>query len=133
MDPLVILDGAHTPAAARELRASLADQLAGKRRILVFAAMGDKDLSSMAAEIGPTCHHVIVTRARGTERSASTASLSRAFAPFVSQISAIDDANEALDHALSLIGQDAALIVTGSLYLVADLVRPTAHERASVL
>src|SRR5205823_3590092 len=42
--PPVILDGAHNPAGARELRRSLEKMRHGNRLVLLFAAMADKDI-----------------------------------------------------------------------------------------
>jgi dihydrofolate synthase/folylpolyglutamate synthase len=117
---MIVLDGAHHPAAAHELRRAAEQLLPGRRLILLVATMSDKDVESMASELGPTADLVIVTRAPGTERAAPTARLAAAFASVTPAPTIVveEDADRALARALQEVDADSALLVTGSLYLV---------------
>ena len=43
------------------------------------------------------------------------------------------DPRVAVAHARARAGRDGAVLATGSIYLVADLLRPAGHARASML
>jgi dihydrofolate synthase/folylpolyglutamate synthase len=48
-------------------------------------------------------------------------------------IEAVDDPEDALARARTLAGPDGAVLATGSIYLIADLVRARTGARASML
>lgn len=118
LDPIIVLDGAHNPAGVTAAAHALRRSLPGKRLILVFAAMADKDVASMAATLAPIIEKTYVTKAPGSQRSAETAELSQAFGSAGSVAYEVPDAAEALQQALSNLDQESALVVAGSLYLV---------------
>ena len=117
-DPFVILDGAHNPAAAHELRRAAEHLLGDRRIVLLIAAMADKDLSGIARELGPISDLVILTRVPGTERAAPSAALEAAFEPWTHVRLTIDDVDQALEQAGAELDSESVLLVTGSLYLV---------------
>jgi dihydrofolate synthase/folylpolyglutamate synthase len=120
-DPLIILDGAHNPAAARELRHSLLEVLHRRRLVLLFAAMADKDVAAMARELGPLAETVVVTRTPGSDRAAPASSAAEAFAPWSQAVETEDEADRALELALNILEPTSVLVVTGSLYLVGSI------------
>lgn len=64
-DPLFLLDGAHNPAGCRALAAELRQLIArapGRRVVLVFGVLEDKDVASMMAGLFPVAARVILTR-----------------------------------------------------------------------
>jgi dihydrofolate synthase/folylpolyglutamate synthase len=117
-EPMIVLDGAHNPAAARALARAITSWLPGRKLVLLFAAMQDKDAESMARELGPLAEVVIVTRVPHTERAASLARLAQSFAPWHANVVVEDDADRGLEHALARVGQGSFVLVTGSMYLV---------------
>ena len=116
--PVVLLDGAHNPAAMLELRQSLDSLFPLRRIVLLFAAMVDKDVQSMAAEIGPRVDVVVTTRAPGSDRATPAAALAGCFVGLSRKVLAIDDPTESLRVALAETDPDDVLVVAGSLYLV---------------
>ena len=61
-EPLIILDGAHNPAAIRELAHSVEGDFTYRRLILVIGVMDDKDIGRMIKGIVPRADYVIYTR-----------------------------------------------------------------------
>jgi dihydrofolate synthase / folylpolyglutamate synthase len=116
--PLVLLDGAHNPAAMRVLRQSLQEVFPERRIVLLFAAMVDKDVEAMVTEIGPCVDLVVTTRAPGTDRTASPPALAAAFTCRGRKVIAQDDPASGLRAALAETQPDDVLVVAGSLYLV---------------
>lgn len=114
-EPLVVLDGAHNGASAHRLREALTTDVPHKRLTLVFGASQDKDLSAIAAEIGPIASEVVATRA-DSPRSTKPAAIAKAFGTKVTAPSV----KEALDLALSKAQPNELVCVTGSLYVVGE-------------
>jgi len=117
-DGPLILDAAHNPEAALALAASLDELAPGRPRVLVFAAMADKDWHAMLATLAPCFDRVIVTalamaRAERPERF----------------LEAAPDAAVASSPALALEQAEAAasahgsIVVAGSIFLLGNLYR----------
>jgi dihydrofolate synthase/folylpolyglutamate synthase len=133
-DPLTVYDGAHNPAGARVLAESLDEVLGGRRpRLAVIGVLEDKDAAGMLAELLPGFDRVVFTRSQNP-RSLSPATL----ASLAEQLHGppaeiVAEPREAVARARSLAGRDGAVLATGSIYLVADLVRERSGARASTL
>jgi len=117
--PLLILDGAHNPAAMEGLAASLPEYFSYRRLIAVVGVMADKDLS-MLDHIFPLAETVILTRPE-LPRAASTEVLA-AFVKsrFSGKLLAEAVVERALEKALALAGPEDAVLVTGSFYTVSE-------------
>ena len=119
--PAVYLDGAHNPAGARELLEFWQRDLTGRRIILIYGAMRDKAVDEIAGVLFPHAHQVILTEPR-QPRAISVPLLYEMTAHLAScRPIVIQDPFQALDSALELAGENDAVFVTGSLYLVGDL------------
>lgn len=120
--PAIYLDGAHNPAAARELRDFWRENFAGSRIILIYGAMRDKAVDEIAGVLFPMAARVILTQPR-QPRAISAALLAEMTAGLARDPAAIADPAEALEHALDIAAPDDVVFVTGSLFLVGDLRR----------
>jgi dihydrofolate synthase/folylpolyglutamate synthase len=132
--PLTVYDGAHNPAGAQALADSLGDVLGDRRpRVAVIGVLEDKDAAAMLAALIPQVDHAIFTRSRNP-RSLSPATL----ASLAEKLGGppwktVSDPVAAVRDARSLAGPGGAVLATGSIYLVADLVRGETDVRASSL
>src|SRR5262249_26817058 len=61
--PALLVDGAHNPAGARALAAHLAAE-GGRRAVLLFAAMQDKDIDGLIAPLLPFVGTIVATAPR---------------------------------------------------------------------
>jgi dihydrofolate synthase/folylpolyglutamate synthase len=119
MRPLVVLDGAHNPSAARALGDELRRALPNRRLRLVFGAMRDKDWREMWTALRPLVTDAIVTQPR-TPRSAAADVIARVIGEDV-PARVIPDPEAAAVAALEASAPDDAVLVTGSLFLVGDV------------
>jgi hypothetical protein len=119
MRPLVVLDGAHNPSAARALGDELRRALPKRRLRLVFGAMRDKDWREMWTALRPLVTDAIVTQPR-TPRSAAAHVIARAIGEDV-PVRVIPDPEAAAVAVLEASAPDDAVLVTGSLFLVGDV------------
>ena len=124
--PLTLIDSAHNPDGAR----ALAEALEGQRFTGVVAILDDKDAAAMLKELLPLFDHVVFTRS-ANPRSLSPATLQSLATQLDGPPSEIvPDPKEALERARQL---GAAVLATGSIYLIADLVAERHGARASTL
>jgi len=118
--PTVILDGAHNPDAARALAVALADVARPGRRILVFGLLSGREPLSMLDAIDAGSFDDIVTCTPPTGRARPAAELAQAAQSRGWPARAIDDVGDALGEITAGAGPDDQIVVTGSIYLVAD-------------
>jgi dihydrofolate synthase/folylpolyglutamate synthase len=118
--PDVYLDGAHNPAAARELATFLAQNFASRKIWLIYGALRDKSVDEVAGWLFPQAAEVVFTEP-GTPRAVSASQLAEIAAYHARHSETIPDAEKALDYVLAKAQPDDAIFVCGSLYLVGQL------------
>ena len=130
-DPLTIYDGAHNPSGARALAESLPEVLGERRpRVAVVSVLEDKDAAGMLRELAPLFDRFVFTRC-ANPRALSPGTLETLAEKLSGPPSeTVAEPHAAVEHARA---QAGAVVATGSIYLVADLVRETGNARASIL
>ena len=118
-DPPVILDSAHNPAATIKLQQTVEEFFTGKPLVLVFGISEDKQLEGMFSALLPHTNHLICTQA-AHPRAMDAEELWEAARPFGVPGEAIPDVAEALWKALEIAGEDALVLVTGSIFVAAS-------------
>ncbi len=122
--PLVVLDGAHNPASIEQLLTSLKQLAAGKRVIGVVSILKDKDASAMLERLLAFCDILFITEnsnarcARAQELSQLPVVKASPVQTFVAR-----ENQSALESAFKLASIRDVILVTGSLYLLADIKR----------
>jgi dihydrofolate synthase/folylpolyglutamate synthase len=114
-DPLEIWDGAHNLSG---LGYAL-PRLPSAHYVIVASILADKDVDGMLAALSVLGDRLVATSS-SNERALSAADLAQRAAPFFRHVEPIQDSAEALAHARAL---GEAVLVTGSLYLLADLAK----------
>jgi dihydropteroate synthase len=116
-DPMVVLDGSHNPGAAATLQ-----DLVGRYEYddlhVVFGAMSDKDHGRMV-DVLPSVDAAYVTRP-GNDRAEDPAVLAAAFDGHAASVNRIESVAEATERALAAAAESDFVLVTGSLYTVAE-------------
>jgi dihydrofolate synthase/folylpolyglutamate synthase len=130
----VVLDGAHNAGGIAALAESLPEFLAGRPLVAVVSVLDDKDAAAMLAALLPLCAGAVFT-ANANPRALSPATLAslagQVGAPPTIRVEA--DPHRAVDLARELAGAGGVVLATGSIYLVADLLRPAGAGRGSTL
>ncbi|MCY3789116.1 MAG: Mur ligase family protein [Gemmatimonadetes bacterium] len=122
--PLVLLDGAHNPAAAEALAGEL-QRLSGERPVantgnawvLVVGAGTGHDASGILHALAPAAQRVLLTSS--DHPRALAPSVLADLAPDGLAIEQVPASSQALKHALALAGPKGRVCVAGSLHLVA--------------
>lgn len=120
----VVVDGAHSPASAEALAATLARHFpepAG-RQVLVFGTTREKDMPGQLRALLPKFDDVVVTRYLSNPRSRPIDETCQAVADLGYRVSAVaEDPDAAMKAALALAGPEGRVVVTGSLFLAAEI------------
>jgi dihydrofolate synthase / folylpolyglutamate synthase len=117
-DPLVILDGAHNPAGARALAASLRAYFPDRPVTFVIGILGDKDAAGILGALSPLAARVVLT-ASGNPRAAAPASL-RPLLPARLPVEVASSPGEAVARAI-VEAAGGLVCVAGSLSLIGDV------------
>ncbi len=120
--PAIYLDGAHNPAAARELKSFWEENFSGRHIHLIYGAMRDKAVDEVAGLLFPLAESVTLTQPRQS-RAISAPLLAEITAGLARRAMTIPDPAEALDRVLAAAAPGDVIFVTGSLFLVGDLRR----------
>jgi dihydrofolate synthase/folylpolyglutamate synthase len=120
--PEMVLDVAHNPAGAWALRSALSEQYEDRPLIFVFGAMRDKAISEMTEILFPLAERVIATRPENP-RAASPEEIRQAAARTGTEIEVVDDPQRAVERARALAGPKTVVVITGSIYLVGEVMR----------
>ena len=117
--PLIVLDGAHNPAAAEALAAAMPEAFAWERLRLVVGVFANKDLEGIAGRIAPLADEVFAC-ATTSVRARPAEEVADAFSRMGVATQVFPDVRGALDAARADAGEGDLILVTGSLYTVAD-------------
>jgi len=128
-----VIDGAHNPGGLTALAEALTGFVAGRRLVVCLAVLDDKDATEMLRTLLPLCDAVVTTRAQ-TPRAlppATLASLCHQLG-YTGTVEIVGEARAALERARTLAGPDGVALATGSIYLIADLLRPAGAARSTL-
>jgi dihydrofolate synthase/folylpolyglutamate synthase len=132
--PLTLFDGAHNPSGAQALAASFPEVFGSRRpRVAVVGVLEDKDAAGMLESLLPQLDRVVFTRP-ANPRALSPATLTTLAEKLGGPpAETVAGPQAALARARELAGPNGVVLATGSIYLIADLVREDADARASTL
>jgi len=121
-NPTVVIDAAHNWESARALVATLRDEFAPRRRILIFAATRDKDVTGLLRQLIPAFDTILFTKYRDNPRSVPVREL-RSFIHAISNrpVHYAENPAEAWHMARQWAQPDDLIAITGSFFLVAEL------------
>jgi len=117
--PLVVLDGAHNPAGAQAIAAALPEAFTWGRLHLVMAVSANKDIDGIVEAFAPLVDRAYATR-NASERSSDAERVADAFLRAEIPTETFGSVLEALAAARESADEDGLILVTGSLYTVAD-------------
>ena len=119
-DPLIVGDCAHNPYSARVLRKALEEWFPNRRWVLIFGVSVDKDVAGILEALLPICKYIIVTRS-DHPRAATPTELADVVASVGGGAEVSVNVNKSLRRGLTMLDAGSGLLVTGSIFLVADM------------
>jgi len=129
-DPLVIFDGAHNGAGMAALADALPEVVGERPLTVVLSILDDKDAHAMLDALLPQAENVVFTRTSNPRALPPGTLAHLAERP---DAVTVGTPKAALERAKELAGPGGAVLATGSIYLIADLVREPGRARASMI
>ena len=117
--PLVILDGAHNPYSVMRLVETIQEDLPRRPVYLVFGSSSDKDIEGMAAELAPIAAGAFAAASRHP-RSTPADKVADALWQSGIRVRPEGSVAAAVDKAIAEAGNEGIVLVTGSLFVVAE-------------
>jgi len=118
-DPFVVFDSAHNRESALRLRHTLDEYFHDKKTVMLFGVSEDKDVAGMFEEIMPRVNQLVATQA-ASQRAMPAEKLVVLGHTFGKPALAETDVKKALDISLGFCDRDTVLLITGSMFLVAE-------------
>jgi dihydrofolate synthase/folylpolyglutamate synthase len=118
-EPSLVVDCAHNPYSAQVLRKALEEWFPGQRWVLIFGASADKDIAGMLEALLPISEYTIVTRS-DHPRAAAPIELADVVASVGGGAEVSLNMRKSLRRGLAVMDPGSGLLVTGSIFLVAD-------------
>lgn len=119
-DPTVIIDGAHNPAAALELKESLERYFPGKTLYFVMGMFKDKDYAQVIDLTAPLARHIITVETPSNPRALPARELAEAVGKVNPSVEWADSVAHGVEKALAMAGKEDAVIVFGSLSFLGE-------------
>jgi len=117
--PLVMLDGAHNLAAAKQLAHHLATHFNNREITMVIGILDDKPYQAMLRLLLPRATRLIITRAK-INRALPPEKIAAVARTLVTDIRIIPDVGSALRYAMQTAAPQSLTLVAGSLYVVGE-------------
>jgi dihydrofolate synthase / folylpolyglutamate synthase len=128
-EPTVVVDGAHNAYSMNKLVAVVKELFNYQRCFIIFGTSCDKDILGMAQELQPLSNHIIITSS-SHPRAASSSLLAEKFNSLGLKPVIVVNVAEALSKALSLAKKTDLILITGSLFVVAEAIDYVTKARA---
>jgi dihydrofolate synthase/folylpolyglutamate synthase len=125
--PEIVIDVAHNPAGAWALRSALSERYEDHPLIFVFGAMRDKAISEMTEILFPLAERVIATRPENP-RAAAPEEIQQAAMRTGVEVEAVENVRLALERARALATAGTVVVITGSIYLIGEVMRTIGVE-----
>ncbi len=117
--PFVVFDSAHNRDSAQRLRITVEDYFKNRPVVMLFGVSEDKDVTGMFEELMPCVNRVVAAQAVSS-RAMDAGKLIDLAHSYGKPASTEKDVKSCLVKALEYCGQDAVLLITGSMFLVAE-------------
>lgn len=116
--PPIILDGAHNEEAIDALVNSIDRKFSNKKKVVLFSALKDKPIEIMVEKLETIADEIIFT-SFAFPRAARAEDICKVSEHHKKEFE--EDWEIALQTAISRIGTDSVLLITGSLYFISEI------------
>jgi dihydrofolate synthase/folylpolyglutamate synthase len=131
--PVTVIDGAHNQAGMAALATALRSFVAGRRLVACVSVLDDKDAAGMLRELLPLCAQIVFTQS-ANPRALPAGTLESLCGQLGGPPArTVAEPRRALEAARAAAGPDGVAVATGSIYLIADLLRPAGARGRSMM
>jgi len=127
--PFIVVDGAQDVNSVLRLKQAVKNIFRYKRLFLIFGAMQDKDVDGMCRELNGLADCVVATKSK-SERAAPPEIIKETMLNYNKEVNIITTASvvEAINECKEKAGEGDLILVTGSLYVVAEAMETLGHR-----
>ncbi len=129
--PALVVDGAQNGASALVLKETFLDFFKGRPLRLILGISANKEVDAVCRILCPLAEEVVVTQARSA-RALEAEALKGYALPYSRRLEAAPSVEKALERLHREAGRDEVILVTGSLYLVGEVLALTRHEEVKM-
>lgn len=119
-DPVVIIDGAHNPGAAQELKQSLELYFPGKKLHYIMGMFKDKDVQTVIELSAPLAEDIITVETPHNPRALPAQALCQAVRGVNSHVQAAESIAQAVKMSLERADKEDIIIIFGSLSFLGE-------------
>ena len=127
--PYFLVDGAHNPAAATELRDSIQFYFTNRKIIYIIGVFRDKEYDKVIQTTCDLATHVITVAKKGNSRALSSHELAKEVQKVNPMVTVADSVEEAVELAYLLADKDTVIIAFGSLAYLGDCIYAVEHRK----
>jgi folylpolyglutamate synthase/dihydropteroate synthase len=117
-----VADGAHNGHSMSKLIETIKKYFSYRECFIIFGSSVDKDVDAMAGVLSTFARKIIVTSSNHP-RAASTETISAQFTKAGITVDIADSINNAIKKCMAAAGKEDLIVVTGSLFVVAEAIR----------
>lgn len=119
--PLFVVDGAHNPAAADMLAASIEHYFKGKRLIYIMGVFADKDYRSVIQKTAHFADQILTIQTPDNVRALPAEKLAEAVREYNLNVRAMMSIKDAVEKAFVIAGEQDVIIAFGSLSFIGEM------------
>lgn len=119
-EPVIVMDGAHNPAAAEELRKSLELYFPGKKLFYIFGMFQDKDYQKVTEITAPLAEHIITVETPDNPRALPAKKLKAEVEKINPSVEAAKSIHCAVRKAMEQARTEDVIVIFGSLSFLGE-------------
>ena len=122
-DPLLIVDGAHNPAAADMLEDSVRKYFKDRRLFFIMGVFKDKDYPYIIRKLCPYAEQILAIETPDNPRALPAEELAKAIRPYNANVRAEKNIPRAVEELFEMAGKDDVILSFGSLSFIGEITR----------
>lgn len=119
-EPVIVMDGAHNPAAAEELKKSLELYFPDKKLFYIFGMFRDKDYKKVTEITAPLADHIITVETPDNPRALSAKKLKDTVEKINPSVEAAESIRSAVRRTMEQAREEDVIVIFGSLSFLAE-------------
>lgn len=119
--PMVVVDGAHNANSMKRLIEAITKYFKYERCFIIFGTSCDKDIPGMVRELVSLKSDIIITSS-AHPRAAAVSVIAKEFLEQGKEVKIARNVAEAMSQSLSLAEKNDLILITGSLFIVAEAI-----------
>lgn len=122
-EPLLVVDGAHNPAAADMLAASIDHYFKEKKIIYIMGVFGDKDYESVIQKTAHLAQEILTIETPDNVRALPAEELAQAVKKYNPHVQPMATIKEAVEKAFAIAVPEDVIIAFGSLSFIGEMTK----------